>query len=124
MSKVFISGNFSVLHPGHIRLFQLARSLGDELIVGVNSDENGVICKLEEKPEKSKLIWANAAIYIFDVLAIQEMQEKYSDAQEITVDILDKFIGRMQAFQIEGFHMDMGTHENLRFVRKKLEKKL
>lgn len=39
MSKVFISGNFSILHPGHIRLFQLAKSLGNELIVGVNSDE-------------------------------------------------------------------------------------
>ena len=39
MSTVFISGNFSILHPGHIRLFQLARNLGDELIVGVNSDE-------------------------------------------------------------------------------------
>lgn len=39
MSTVFISGNFSILHPGHIRLFQLARKLGDQLIVGVNSDE-------------------------------------------------------------------------------------
>jgi len=39
VSTVFISGNFSILHPGHIRLFQLARNLGDELIVGVNSDE-------------------------------------------------------------------------------------
>ena len=39
MSTVFISGNFSILHPGHIRLFQLARNLGDQLIVGVNSDE-------------------------------------------------------------------------------------
>lgn len=36
---VFISGNFNILHPGHIRLFQLARNLGDQLIVGVNSDE-------------------------------------------------------------------------------------
>jgi rfaE bifunctional protein kinase chain/domain len=39
VSTVFISGNFSILHPGHIRLFQLARNLGDELIVGVYSDE-------------------------------------------------------------------------------------
>ena len=39
MRSVFISGNFSILHPGHIRLFKLAKSLGDRLIVGVNSDE-------------------------------------------------------------------------------------
>lgn len=42
MSKVFISGNFSILHPGHIRLFQLAKTLGDSLIVGVNSDETAI----------------------------------------------------------------------------------
>lgn len=42
MSTVFISGNFSILHPGHIRLFQLAKSLGDKLIVGINSDESAI----------------------------------------------------------------------------------
>ena len=35
---VFVSGNFNVLHAGHIRLFAFARNFGDELIVGVNSD--------------------------------------------------------------------------------------
>lgn len=42
MSTVFISGNFSILHPGHIRLFILAKSLGDRLIVGLNSDETAI----------------------------------------------------------------------------------
>lgn len=35
---VFIPGNFMVIHPGHLRLFQLARELGDEVIVGIYSD--------------------------------------------------------------------------------------
>jgi rfaE bifunctional protein kinase chain/domain len=39
MKTVFISGNFSVLHPGHIRLFKLAKNLGNKLIIGINSDE-------------------------------------------------------------------------------------
>ena len=38
-SVVFVSGNFNVLHPGHIRLLKFARECGDYLIVGVNSDE-------------------------------------------------------------------------------------
>lgn len=42
VTTVFVSGNFSILHPGHIRLFQLAKTLGDILIVGVNSDETTV----------------------------------------------------------------------------------
>jgi rfaE bifunctional protein kinase chain/domain len=40
MKSVFISGNFSVLHPGHIRLFHLAKGLGEKLVVGINSDES------------------------------------------------------------------------------------
>ena len=35
---VFTNGCFDILHPGHIRLLQKARSLGDVLVVGLNSD--------------------------------------------------------------------------------------
>jgi rfaE bifunctional protein nucleotidyltransferase chain/domain len=35
---VFVSGRFDLLHPGHIRLLEQARSHGDILIVGVQSD--------------------------------------------------------------------------------------
>ena len=35
---VFVSGNFNVLHPGHLRLLRFAQELGDCLIVGVQSD--------------------------------------------------------------------------------------
>ena len=35
---VFTNGCFDLLHPGHIRLLEQARSLGDVLIVGLNSD--------------------------------------------------------------------------------------
>src|SRR5439155_22822312 len=35
---VFTNGCFDLLHPGHIRGFELARQMGDALIVGLNSD--------------------------------------------------------------------------------------
>lgn len=38
IEKIFISGTFNVLHPGHLRLFRYARELGDYLIVGVTDD--------------------------------------------------------------------------------------
>ena len=37
-TKVFVSGNFNVIHPGHIRLLTFASSLGGELIVALNPD--------------------------------------------------------------------------------------
>lgn len=35
---VFVSGNFNILHPGHMRLLQFAARCGDFLVVGVNDD--------------------------------------------------------------------------------------
>ena len=35
---VLVTGNFNVLHPGHIRLLKFAKSFEMKLVVGVNSD--------------------------------------------------------------------------------------
>ena len=35
---VFISGNFNIVHPGHIRLFKFAKKVGHKLIVAIKSD--------------------------------------------------------------------------------------
>ena len=36
---VLVTGNFNVLHPGHMRFLRFARGCGDRLLVGVNSDK-------------------------------------------------------------------------------------
>lgn len=36
---VYTSGTFDMLHANHIKMIEYARSLGDVLIVGVNTDE-------------------------------------------------------------------------------------
>ena len=38
MKKVFVYGDFNILHPGHLRLLKFAKESGDYLSVGVNSD--------------------------------------------------------------------------------------
>ena len=35
---VFVSGNFNIVHPGHVRLLQFAAECGDFLVVGLNPD--------------------------------------------------------------------------------------
>ena len=39
MSIVWTNGTFDILHPGHIQLFKVARSLGDKVIVATDTDE-------------------------------------------------------------------------------------
>ena len=47
---VFTNGVFDLLHPGHVRYLQRARSLGDALIVGINSDRSVRSNKGPERP--------------------------------------------------------------------------
>ena len=39
MSIVWCNGTYDILHPGHIQLFKVARSLGDRVIVATDTDE-------------------------------------------------------------------------------------
>lgn len=43
---VFVSGNFNVLHPGHLRLLKFARECGDVLVVGVNARSTTLVSSL------------------------------------------------------------------------------
>ena len=87
----------------------------------VDMDEDNIIREFIEKPMYSELTMANAAIYIFDKQAVKEIRKKYVDALDIARDILPNFIGRIQAYSITGFHMDMGTIENLAMIRDRFE---
>ena len=37
---VFTNGCYDILHPGHVRLLESARSLGDRLILALNTDRS------------------------------------------------------------------------------------
>ena len=50
MKIIFVNGCFDVLHPGHIALFQYAKSLGDYLIVAIDSDEKVALDKGFDRP--------------------------------------------------------------------------
>lgn len=47
---VFTNGCFDIIHPGHIDLLERARSLGERLIVGLNSDRSVRAIKGPHRP--------------------------------------------------------------------------
>ena len=63
---VFVSGNFNVLHPGHVRLLRFAKELGNYLVVGVNPDDaQGVEITASDRLEAvSSNRYVNAAFAI------------------------------------------------------------
>src|SRR6476620_3921776 len=69
---VFTNGVFDLLHPGHVRYLQHARSLGDALIVGINSDRSVRAVKGPERPinpeqERAEIL---ASLECVDAVAI------------------------------------------------------
>jgi len=51
---VFTNGCFDLIHPGHIHTLTLAKSFGDKLIVGLNSDASVKRLKGENRPVKDE----------------------------------------------------------------------
>ena len=47
---VFTNGCFDLLHPGHVHLLECAKSFGDVLIVGINSDNSVMKLKGSTRP--------------------------------------------------------------------------
>ena len=39
MKKIVVNGTFDILHPGHLAMLNYAKSLGDFLIVAIDTDE-------------------------------------------------------------------------------------
>src|SRR5665213_3666265 len=64
---VFTNGCYDILHPGHIRLLERARSLGDILILALNTDDSVARLKGPSRPllaetERARMALALAAV--------------------------------------------------------------
>jgi D-glycero-beta-D-manno-heptose 1-phosphate adenylyltransferase len=71
---VFTNGCYDLLHPGHIRLLEQAKSAGDVLIVGLNTDASVArskgpsrpVTKESERAEMLRALEAVDAVVLFD----------------------------------------------------------
>ena len=54
MKTIFVNGTFDILHPGHVQLLNYARSLGDSLIVAIDSDRRVQELKGTTRPINSE----------------------------------------------------------------------
>lgn len=76
---VFTNGCFDLLHVGHVRYLQQARSLGDYLVVGVNSDASvkrlkGPTRPVQNENDRSEILAALGCVD-FSVMFIEDTPE-------------------------------------------------
>jgi len=129
-SVVLANGCFDLLHAGHVRYLQGARSLGDLLVVGINSDDQVARLKGQGRPilperDRAEIVASIEVVdlvTIFDeptvtelLLAIRpDIHAKGTDYTEETVperDVVRSFGGRVR---IVGDPKDHSTSELIR----------
>ena len=72
---VFTNGCYDILHPGHIRLLEQARSLGDVLILALNTDSSVQRLKGPSRPFFSETDRAAVALELEAVDAVTLFDE-------------------------------------------------
>lgn len=89
---VFTNGCFDIIHAGHVNYLAFARSQGDALVVGLNSDASVQRIKGESRPivdEQDRAI-VLAALESVDYVVIFDQDEPADIIAEILPDVLVK----------------------------------
>ena len=89
---VFTNGCFDLLHIGHVNLFQKAKTLGDVLIVAINSDTSLAQLKGPKRPlvqqkDRTQIL---AALSCIDYVVVFNEQTPYELLSKVKPDILVK----------------------------------
>jgi rfaE bifunctional protein nucleotidyltransferase chain/domain len=101
---VFTNGCFDLIHTGHTRYLAKAKSLGDVLVVAVNSDESVRVIKGKKRPINTAAdrMETLAALESVDFVTSFEEADPYRVISELQPDVLvkggdwpvEKIIGR------------------------------
>lgn len=83
MSVIVVSGGFDPVHSGHIVLFNSAKTRGDYLIVGLNSDS-----WLERKKGKAFMPFFERAAIISNLKAVDEVLA-FNDDDNTAINLLE-----------------------------------
>lgn len=89
---VFTNGCFDIIHAGHVRYLRKARSLGDLLVIGLNSDGSvrrlkGPGRPLVREADRAELL---AALEMVDHLTIFDEDTPAALIEELKPDVLVK----------------------------------
>ena len=89
---VFTNGCYDLLHSGHLKVLEEAKSFGDKLVVGINSDDSIKRIKGDKRPiipleDRVKML---AALECVDFVVSFDQKNPYALIKKIMPDVLVK----------------------------------
>ena len=84
--KIWVNGCFDILHRGHFELFNYAKSLGNYLVVGIDSDEKVSQDKGPDRPYNNleDRVYALESLKAIDKVMVFDNKEHLEWLVEIT----------------------------------------
>ena len=124
MTKIWTNGCFDILHIGHTRLLKYAKSLGDQLTVGIDSDRRIQEIKGINRPingenfRKEMLLsirWVDNVVVFNSDQELETLIQQYSDKMIIGSDYRNKRVIGSQYSEVEFFNKidDCSTTDTL-----------
>tara|TARA_R100000664_G_C2745435_1_gene133266 strand:+ start:201 stop:587 length:387 start_codon:yes stop_codon:yes gene_type:complete len=99
MKKIWTNGCFDILHVGHIELFKYAKSLGEYLTVGIDSDKRVSELKGQNRPindenSRKKMLssirWVDNVVVFSDEKELSDSVQKHADIIVVGSDYKNK----------------------------------
>ncbi|MCB0650443.1 MAG: D-glycero-beta-D-manno-heptose 1-phosphate adenylyltransferase [Saprospiraceae bacterium] len=89
---VFTNGCFDILHYGHVHYLAQARSLGDKLVIGLNSNASVKRLKGQNRPinDDDTRMYLLASLQFVDAVVVFEEDTPLELLKAVTPDILVK----------------------------------
>jgi len=90
---IFTNGCFDILHRGHIELFKYCKSIGDILIVGIDTDEKIKLDKGMSRPFntlKDRIFLLNSIKYIDKIYSFNSCNDLENLVESIMPHVLVK----------------------------------
>ena len=93
MTRVFVNGTFDIVHRGHLEMLEYARSLGDEVLVAIDTDRRVKELKGPARPvnnQNDRRYMLESLKYVDRVCFFDSDQELIDLIKQYDVDIMVK----------------------------------
>ncbi len=128
MKIIWTNGCFDIMHPGHMELFKASKSLGDRLIVGVDTDDKVALDKGADRPINDvchRVAMLQAIKYIDIILTFGSRQELEQMIEFYNPDVLvvggdwrdGDVVGRKYAKEVRFFNR-VGGYSTSKIISK------